>query len=59
VQHDPPTVIHEAGADMLTGHTSKAVRQMRYPSGRAMKAWKVEGWTAIRVGRRWCKRRAW
>jgi len=53
VRHDPPTVIHEAGADMLPGQTSKAVLQMRYPSGLAMKAWKVEGWTAIRVGRRW------
>jgi hypothetical protein len=46
-------VIHEAGADMLPGQTSKAVLQMRYPSGLAMKAWKVEGWTAIKGGRRW------
>lgn len=38
---------------MLTGQTSKAVLQMRHPSGLAMKVWKVEGWTAIRVGRRW------
>jgi len=59
VRHDPHTVVHDAVADRLTGKTVKAVLQMRHPSRLSMQAWKFEGWTAIRGGRRRCKCSAW